>query len=356
MRCIMVGFGRVAETDHLPVYLKKGIEVVAIVDVSTERFSVAKTLLPNCRFYNDLDTALNNENVDFCDIAAPPYAHASMVDACIRHKTPVICEKPFLTNRDQLLKVLDTIKEYQSFVFPCHTWLFAPQIIEAFRLINANQFLTPVKLHSEILRTAPAKGTLSSNSDWRINPQIAGGGILMDHGYHLLYLAQALLQSYPLSVKVISSQKLMPESVEFEIEFELHLASSKSLPLLPKILMAKLTWAAPERSTSYKLIGEDGTLLIKDATTVLQTVVSKECRIDPEGGLTYSSLHSGWFEKLFDYFLNSWKAGRLFHDELLRACYTMEVIWACYESISQNNSQITINSNNWLPLFTTSAT
>lgn len=44
--------------------------------------------------YDDAEKLLCEVRPDFVDIITNPHTHASLVELCAKHKTPVICQKP----------------------------------------------------------------------------------------------------------------------------------------------------------------------------------------------------------------------------------------------------------------------
>src|SRR3954463_8338974 len=96
----LVGFGFIAEHGHLPAYLcSEELEIVAVADICANRRAAAARALPNARIYDDHTSLLAHERhgLDFVDITAPPYAHASVATDALTLRLHVLCEKPLTT-------------------------------------------------------------------------------------------------------------------------------------------------------------------------------------------------------------------------------------------------------------------
>jgi predicted dehydrogenase len=52
----------------------------------------------------------------------------------------------------------------------------------------------------ETLRVRPAAAADGSDSNWRVDPAVAGGGVLTDHGWHVFYVLPAWVGARPTSV------------------------------------------------------------------------------------------------------------------------------------------------------------
>ena len=348
MRGLAVGFGNVFQTDHLPAYRAHGVDIVAVVDCSLPQLEMARRELPHCHIYTNIDEALRCERVDFCDISAPPYLHASTMLTCIQHCVPVICEKPFVMTRMELLHILRVAGQHKVLVFPCHTWLYAPQMQRAFALIDAGEIGEPLRLDVEIIRTHPALGTRSWNPDWRIDPSFSGGGILMDHGYHMFYLAQQLLQAFPSLLHVNSYHKTQgsEEAITLGGRFT---PVSRREGAKTKTFAAELTWLAETRTTRYRLVGTQGSLLIEDDTMCVSKGDQIQSLTHAEG-LTASSQHPLWFANLFQHFVSLYNKQVVFHDDLAVACYCMDAIWGAYQSMQRGGTTF-LSSADWMPHF-----
>jgi len=350
MRCMMVGFSKVAQTDHFPVYVNRGVEIAAVVDICPARLLKAQTLLPGCRVYNSLDQALALEKVDFCDVAVPPYRHADSVLKCLRNRLPVICEKPLVVEQEELIEILRAIETYGVMLFPCHTWQYSAQMRDVKNIMAQEGIGNPLRLEVKILRTGASLGTPEWKPRWRTCLEIAGGGIFMDHGYHMLYLAQNLLQARPCGLQVLDAQR-DPSGLELDLALQFEFAPFAA-PDARLTARAHLTWLAEERVTSYHLFGSQGFILIENEKTTWKNVTQQE-RIAADGGLTSSSEHPLWFDQLFQHFLECLHQGNLFHEELLKACFTMQAIWASYASGEDKKYQL-INTTKWASFFNAS--
>src|SRR5205823_1701363 len=99
-----------------------------------------------------------------------------------------LCVKPFLLDPLMLDVVRVRALEAGVAVVPVHNWKYAPIIRAATDVLRSGAIgpLQRVEIETSRLRAAP---TAVGSTNWRRDPAIAGGGILMDHGWHAVYLA-----------------------------------------------------------------------------------------------------------------------------------------------------------------------
>src|SRR5262249_23178855 len=137
------------------------------------------------------------------DIASPPAIHAAAAKAALEAGVNVIVEKPICLELSELAELRTLAARKRRSLLCVHNWKYSLAYQRAYQLIAAGR-LGQVKFLSLVrLRSAPAgsaSAELESAERWRLEVK-AGGGILIDHGWHTFYLAQWLMGGdAPLSV------------------------------------------------------------------------------------------------------------------------------------------------------------
>ena len=171
--------------------------------------------------------------------------------------------------------------------------------------------------HAEIrvLRTRPSVSALPG--DWRKDPAVAGGGILVDHGWHNLYLMRRLLGARTrLAAAVLSPADAVDETATVLLE-----APGATGTMF-------LTWKAAERSNSALVVGETGTAELRDDAMVLRAAGSEETVRFPEK-LSGGSAHPDWLADMWPAFAAEC-AGEGRGNSLAEAGFCLETIRAAY--------------------------
>jgi predicted dehydrogenase len=299
----IVGFGNIAALGHWPTYAaSQDVEIVAIVDPSPERQTHAKTLRPAIRNYDSIDALLEKEELDFIDLCTPPSSHVKLALQALQKSIHVLCEKPLALSVADYATLATAAEKSGKTVFTVHNWKYAPIFKEALDLLR--QGTIGAVWHAEIftLRNSHCKGavqgaaTNGAAEDWRKNRAVAGGGILIDHGWHSFYLLLNVIGEEP--KKILAKMQTGSEEAD---------ALEEAVQALVQFPNADgylhMTWQAPTRHNSMVIQGRQGTLLIDDDRLLLTTHDGKREEKKFDAALSAGSHHADWFKTLFPDFL-----------------------------------------------------
>jgi predicted dehydrogenase len=257
------------------------VKIVAVVDRTEERRSAARELLPGVATFSTIEELAAGAEIDFVDICTPPALHgASMLDALARGWN-VLCEKPLLLDLVELEKVRGAAREARRAVVPVHNWKYAPIVRRATASLRSGAIGSLREVEIETLRIQDCAVADPDHPNWRRDPAIAGGGVLMDHGWHAIYLVRHWFGEEPSDVRV-SLHRPTPKEVEDEATLTLVFPSGHA-----KIF---LTWNADVRRNTMRLVGEHGGIAINDD----MLKVGDES-IQFERALSAGSHHADWF-------------------------------------------------------------
>ena len=194
----LVGCGNAAIHAHLPSWLQSDrFRIDAVVEPLKEQAELVKRLLPEARIYATVDPVLASTDIDFVDICTPPCHHADLVHRACRSGLHVMCEKPLPGSLETLRQLQQTAAAHERVIFVVNNWKFAPLWIQALEWLGQNRVGAVREVSLEVLRTSTSGGGLSG---WRRCPETAGGGILLDHGWHQLYLILSIMGDNPRAI------------------------------------------------------------------------------------------------------------------------------------------------------------
>ncbi|MCC6767206.1 MAG: Gfo/Idh/MocA family oxidoreductase [Deltaproteobacteria bacterium] len=290
-----MGFGNVAVEGHLPAWREhKLFDIVAVCDPNETRLALAAEALPTARRYADIDDLLLNERLDFVDVATPPASHAAIVLAALAKRVAVLCEKPLTTTWDVLRQIRNAASAARAVVFTTHNWKYAPIIRTAKRTLRRGDIGAVSHVRLETVRTTPPTDA-GTDGTWRLDPAAAGGGILVDHGWHAFYLARHLADADPVAISAVTSQrKFTATSVEDTAECTIEFPRARAEIFL--------TWAGDARRNSGTVTGSLGTLTIADGTLI--TTIGNGPPVETRFAqpLSAGSYHPDWFATMLDDF------------------------------------------------------
>lgn len=179
LRAGVVGLGRQATEDHIPGLLASdGAVLAAICDDNTDLLQAKRRKL-GVSGYTDFREMLAAEQLDLVVVTVPHHVGRSVIHAAASHGVHVLKEKPFGTS----------LKEAHELAALCETSgiqlmvtlqrRFNPIYTSFLQL--ADQIGTPF--------VVDAQYTLHTNdpgAGWRGRTEAAGGGCIIDMGYHLV--------------------------------------------------------------------------------------------------------------------------------------------------------------------------
>jgi predicted dehydrogenase len=283
MNGAIVGFGVVASNGHWPAYQTSAdARIVAVVDQLAERRALADATIPGVRTFASIEELPSG--IDFVDVCTPPAVHAEPVLAALDRGCHVLCEKPFVLKSSLLAPIRDRAVARGLAVVPVHNWKYAPILHRATELARSGAIGQLRRVEIVTSRTQAAVPVGGGTYNWRTDPAMAGGGILMDHGWHSIYLALHWFNEQPKGIDV-DLRRPPGGGVEDEVALTIHFPSGDA--------DIALTWRGPSRRNAATLTGDAGTIVADDDTLYVKGV---RPRVEPmSAALSAGSHHADWF-------------------------------------------------------------
>ena len=181
LRAGIVGLGKQSQEDHIPGVLNSSsAELVAVCDTNKEitdkisaQYSVAG--------YSDYEDMLDKERLDFVVIAVPHFAYQPIIESAIRHKINIIKEKPLAIDLASAQKMVELANQNNLHILTTVQRRFNPIFITFLQLINKIGRISFFEGRYTFSASDPSAG-------WRGKKELAGGGCLIDMGYHIVDL------------------------------------------------------------------------------------------------------------------------------------------------------------------------
>ncbi len=315
----IVGFGEVARHGHWPAYVdSRQLSIVAVVDRSPERRTAAKG--SSLRAYESMAALAAAETIDFIDICTPPAVHNEPMLAALERGWHVVCEKPFLLDASLVARVRACAEQRGVAVVPVHNWKFAPIVREATARLRRGAIGTLERVEIDVERTRPFRGAELAASNWRLDPAVAGGGILMDHGWHAAYLALHWFQDRPARVEA-ALRRPAGAAVEDEADMQLTFPCGEAA--------IRLTWDGASRRNTIRLTGDRGSLTIADDRLIARGGAGENDTMFSEA-LSAGSHHPDWFAAFIPTLAGYFEAPSTSRAELDEAAACLDIIQRAY--------------------------
>jgi predicted dehydrogenase len=319
LRGAIIGFGEVARNGHWPAYAKShDVKIVAVVDRTEERRKTARESLPGFATFATIEDLAAGAEIDFVDICTPPALHGEPMLAALARGWNVLCEKPLLLDLVELEKTRSLAREAGRAVVPVHNWKYAPIVRRATEMLRSGAIGQLRGVEIETLRVQDCAVADPDHPNWRRDPAIAGGGVLMDHGWHGIYLACHWFGEEPIEVRASLHR---PTTADVEDEALLTL-------IFPGGGHAKisLTWRADVRRNTMRLAGERGEIAIDDDTL---NVGGESIRF--ASALSAGSHHADWFAAMLPDVIESFHRPEAALESFDEAALCLSVIRRAYQ-------------------------
>jgi len=286
LRGAISGFGEVAARAHLPGWrTRDNVSIGVVHDPVSERRHEAIRLIKGVRVYDDLELMLDGESPDFVDVASPPAFHHGAARLALAAGAHVLVEKPLALTLGEFDDLAALAAEKQRVLMCVHNWKYAPAYAAARRAIEDGQLGAIGFVSIDRLRTEPA-GSGGGGGKWRATAA-SGGGILIDHGWHVFYLMLWLLGGEaPASV---SARLESPAGVDVDDVADVRIRFGNGA-----VARAHLSWRAPVRRTSAVIYGERACIEIEGDRVTLTDRLGKVEDLSV-ADMADDSYHSAWF-------------------------------------------------------------
>ena len=201
-----MGTGGIFQGAHLPAYSEVGeAHLVALCDISevalkralkmTKRIYLSKAErakdagdldlaerlrsdVEGIKTYSTVEDMLSKEDLDLVDVCTPTKFHSPVAIKVLRSGVNVMVEKPMARTYLECLEVIEAVEDSKLLYQHNENWLYSPLWYTARKIIDSG-----VIGELQYVFTAQAHGG-PEWATWFWNPDIAGGGALLDNGVH----------------------------------------------------------------------------------------------------------------------------------------------------------------------------
>jgi len=136
------------------------------------------------RWYDNGQALIDDPDVDAVYVATPPDAHKACTLAAAQAGKPVYVEKPMALNFAECQEMVEACRAAGVPLWVAYYRRRLPKFLQIAELLNTGAIGEPRAVNITFLRPAGIWDT--DNLPWRVRPEIAGGGLFLDLGSHML--------------------------------------------------------------------------------------------------------------------------------------------------------------------------
>lgn len=193
----VIGLGSISEVAVLPAFrhsTKSRLVALVSHDAKRARELGKRFGVKNCYSYEDYERCLSRPDVDAVFIASVNGRHAEQTIRAAAAGKHVLCEKPMANSVADCLRMVEACRLHQVRLMIAYRKYFEPGSVALKKLVKTGKLgrLRHIfSTYTEIVDPVKAK-------QWQLNPQLAGGGSLMDLGIYCVNSMRWLAGSSPL--------------------------------------------------------------------------------------------------------------------------------------------------------------
>ena len=190
LRVALIGCGLISGAHSEAYALFPGrAEITVCYDKDAQKAAARADALGGARVAASLKEVLADPAVDALEVCTPPHLHPDICIAAAQAGKHVLCQKPLARTVAECDAMIAAARAAGTVLFYGETNRTLPSALLAKQIINAGRIGRLVGLQA---RFAYWQGGEILNTAWRYDPQVAGGGQLLDSGIHALALLHTL--------------------------------------------------------------------------------------------------------------------------------------------------------------------
>jgi len=183
----IIGCGDVCEVKSGPAFNK--VPDSKLVAVMRRNLDKAKDFAQRHgvpKYYAEAAELINDKEINAVYIATPPSSHESYLEMALKVGKTVYVEKPVTVNSASVERMIEMEKNYDGKVSVAHYRRGLPLFNKIKQLVNAGAIGKVKLILLRILQPTVSKIITLTSDNWRVNPEISGGGLFHDLSPHQL--------------------------------------------------------------------------------------------------------------------------------------------------------------------------
>ena len=178
----IIGLGHQSLEDHIPaIKMSPDTELAGVVEIDDKKLKTFLSENKDVKGYKNLNRLFKNHNLDFIVVAVPHYLHYEILKEAIGRKIHILKEKPFAVSLTQAKELNKLAQANNVQIMVTLQRRFNPIYSTFFQLIDKIGIPFFIEAKYTFFTDNPHEG-------WRGRKTLAGGGCLIDMGYHIIDL------------------------------------------------------------------------------------------------------------------------------------------------------------------------
>ena len=245
---VLIGAGQIARTYAQVFSEDLPYELAGVADVRREAAEEVAEIV-GAQAFDDIETMVMELQPSVAIVCTPPATHANICIDLMNLGIHVLCETP-LAIRSRDARRMITASETNEVLFTMGSqFRFSRDVQETRRLIQSG-ILGDIVLFENTFAEQ-----IDMSQRWNSNPEISGGGVLIDRGTHSVDIMRFLLDSV-IDLQVVEGRRIQDPEVEDTVRLFVRSESGAAGSI-------DLSWSMNKVQPHFiSIYGTEGTLLV----------------------------------------------------------------------------------------------
>jgi predicted dehydrogenase len=251
LRVGLIGAGLQGKRHAAAMKQSAETELVVVVDVN-DNAAQALAREMGCEVAHDWTMVVARDDINAVVVCTPPNLHAPISIAASRNGKHVLCEKSLARNPDEAAEMVSAASENDVMLMCGFNLRHHPGIRQARKWVDEGV----IEELSFIRCRYGIGGRPGYDKESRADPEIAGGGQLMDQGMHIIDLSRWFLGEFTEATGFLSTSFWDVAPLEDNAFVLLRTASGQ-------IASFHVSWAQWKNLFSFEVFGTDGYITVE---------------------------------------------------------------------------------------------
>jgi predicted dehydrogenase len=244
----LVGCGRISQSWLEAIKHSKHVHLVSVMDLNPN-ISHPIAELTGCASFTELEPFIQHKKLDGVILCTPPVTHASIACRLMQEGISVLCEKPLAVTLEEGHRMYEVAKQHEVVLMMASKFRYVEDIIRTKSIIQTG-LLGNIHFYSNQFCAQ-----INMSDRWNSNPQVSGGGVIMDNGPHAVDIIRYLMG--PIT-KIHAHESTRSPQLNVEDTSTLSVITKNNV-----IATIHLSWALTLKSNSYiEIYGTEGAIKV----------------------------------------------------------------------------------------------
>lgn len=242
----MIGAGAIAQAYARSFQDCGAAQLAGVADLRKDA-AAAVAEAAGCPAFASHGELLDHVNVDAVVVCTPPVTHEPICLDLLRRGVNVLCEKPLTLSHESAIKMIAAAERAGQMFTMASKFRYAQDVVQAKSIVASGTIGDVILLENSFT------GRVDMTQRWNSNPDVSGGGVLIDNGTHSVDVMRYFLGPLE-SVQVTEGKRIQDLLVEDTVSMSVRSESGAMGSI-------DLSWSISKELPTYiSVYGSAGTL------------------------------------------------------------------------------------------------